>query len=125
MRCTIDGCDRRHHGRGMCQGHYRRWANGSPVDGPIGSAGPRSPLDDDTINADLREFVARGRSDTWIGRELGYSSRTILRWRKELGLQRPACSPLPVFTLPAGLSLVSPFTSNNESPSVRVVGREK
>lgn len=34
-RCVIDGCARRHYGRGWCGMHYQRWAkHGDPLAGP-------------------------------------------------------------------------------------------
>lgn len=32
--CTIDGCDRKHTSKGMCQWHYVRWREGRPLDAP-------------------------------------------------------------------------------------------
>lgn len=30
--CSIDNCDQRHHARGWCSGHYKRWkAYGDPI----------------------------------------------------------------------------------------------
>lgn len=35
FRCTVSGCGRAHHGRGLCQFHYRRWHRGIPFTQPL------------------------------------------------------------------------------------------
>jgi hypothetical protein len=32
--CSVEGCDRKHYGRGYCQGHWKRWQrHGDPLAG--------------------------------------------------------------------------------------------
>jgi len=37
MECKAGGCSRAAVARGWCHGHYMRWRNGQPVDGPLRS----------------------------------------------------------------------------------------
>lgn len=41
-RCGIEGCDRKHYGRGMCKAHWNRARRGSSLTTPIGVRPPRS-----------------------------------------------------------------------------------
>lgn len=38
--CSVEGCDRKHYARGVCNPHYQRQANGQPTDTPLRAFDP-------------------------------------------------------------------------------------
>ena len=61
--CTVDGCDRRHHGRGLCQRHYQRLHKRGQIGGPRPNA-----IDTDEV----LWVLEGGRSIPSICEEMGH-----------------------------------------------------
>jgi hypothetical protein len=58
--CSMEGCDRKHHARGLCITHYTRWARqGDPL-----AVGSKRLPDEDIWN----HYTKIGRCWVWTGR---------------------------------------------------------
>lgn len=93
--CTIDGCDRKHYGRGWCGVHYQRWWNhGDPLlvkpQHRVRSKGAVCAVDDCEGDAS-----ANGAARGWCGKHYGRWQRTgdPLKVRKSQGNRGPRNVP--------------------------------
>lgn len=60
--CDVDGCERRHRARGLCQTHYRRTTRGTPLDQPVRDVADRTEPKSNCIeNGCADRAVYRGR----------------------------------------------------------------
>lgn len=68
--CTINGCDRATHARGLCSSHYKRWQDGRPIDGPIITKTPQGDFctEPDCLRAPLARGLCAGHYQRWNGR---------------------------------------------------------
>lgn len=64
--CSVSDCGRPVLSRGLCQGHYKRWRDGRPIDGPLRRRIPGSRC---TIDGCERKHTARGMCQLHLSRE--------------------------------------------------------
>lgn len=62
--CSLDGCPRSHYARGWCEGHYKRWKAGRPIEGPITA---RAAKGTDPLIRVLSRLVDDGDCRIWTG----------------------------------------------------------
>lgn len=85
--CTLDGCDAKHHSRGLCRLHFERWRWRSKTGDqtPLEQSRTRSKYDPSVV-----ESVAHIESTSAAARHLGMPNSTLRWWRikyqKEQGL---------------------------------------
>ena len=76
-KCSVDGCDRLHYGRGMCRPHFYRWRrNGTPGKASIGQRLPTG------LPCSIHGCDRRGHTS-------GLCNAHYLRSRKGRDLSRP------------------------------------
>jgi hypothetical protein len=83
--CTIDGCDRREHGRGLCGAHWYRWNRyGDPLGG--GPARPRAPKECVTEGCDRKPhghgLCKRHWKADLLANDPEYRERKNTAWRE-------------------------------------------
>ena len=81
--CTLPGCDRFHHARGLCGTHYRRWSLGQSLTVPVGALAVPRPRPLCTVPGCDRPNDAHGLCGTHRRRKrLGQSLTAPIRTRR-------------------------------------------